>query len=138
MVAGHGSAVMRHGIRGFTLVEILIVMVIVGILALAAIPLMINNTQDARRAEAERLLGAARDFSRAQYASTSDVTEAATLIQAEIANGSFSGNYFNVTTFNNSSSVSGMDANLTTDSTPDGQGAIDFAWESGKSEINWS
>lgn len=129
---------MRHGIRGFTLVEILIVMVIVGILALAAIPLMINNTQDARRAEAERLLGAARDFSRAQYASTSDVTEAATLIQAEIANGSFSGNYFNVTTFNNSSSVSGMDANLTTDSTPDGQGAIDFAWESGKSEINWS
>ena len=46
--------------KGFTLIELLIVVVIVGILALAAIPLIASNTEEARSSEARAALGAMR------------------------------------------------------------------------------
>lgn len=55
---------MRHRRRGFTLVELLIVVVIVGILALASVPALLTNTEDARSAEARAAIGLIRDRAR--------------------------------------------------------------------------
>ncbi|MEZ5992553.1 MAG: type II secretion system protein [Planctomycetota bacterium] len=129
---------MREGRTGFTLIELLIVVVIIGILALAAIPLFENNSRDARRAEGERLLGAARDFCRAEYSKTNDPSSVAAGFTTQQGNGAFDGHYYDVDTFATSSSVGGMDAHVATDSGVDGTGTMDFAWASGKSSVSWS
>jgi prepilin-type N-terminal cleavage/methylation domain-containing protein len=129
---------MRHSRRGFTLVEILIVVIIVGILSLAALPLITNNTRDARRAEAEQLMGAARDYCRGEYSKTGSATDVTAAFAAQSGAGSFSGEYFSVTTFSDTSGVGGMDANVQTDAAPDGTGTLDFAWESGRSQFTWT
>jgi prepilin-type N-terminal cleavage/methylation domain-containing protein len=129
---------MRQSRRGFTLVEILIVVIIVGILSLAAIPLVTTNTRDARRSEGEQMLGGARDFCRTQYAKTGDATSVGAAFTAEIATGSFTGEYFNVVTYNSASGVGGMDANVQTNASADGTGTLDFAWESGVSQFTWT
>jgi prepilin-type N-terminal cleavage/methylation domain-containing protein len=49
----------RHGEAGFTLVELLIVILIVGILSAVALPLYLGYTRDARLAEAKALAGSA-------------------------------------------------------------------------------
>src|SRR3989449_9089205 len=47
----------RDGEAGFTLVELLIVILIVGILSAVALPLYLGDTKDARLAEAKALAG---------------------------------------------------------------------------------
>lgn len=53
--------------KGFTLIELLIVVVIVGILALAAVPLLFGNVEEARSTEAKAALGAMKDRARVVY-----------------------------------------------------------------------
>ncbi len=65
--------------KGFTLIELLIVVVIVGILALAAIPLITENTRDARRAETESAAGSIKTQLRAVFAKSGAPTAAVAL-----------------------------------------------------------
>lgn len=58
---------MRNMKKGFTLIELLIVVVIIGILALAAIPLISANTNEAKSSEARAALGTVKDRLRTKY-----------------------------------------------------------------------
>lgn len=64
---------MRHrGKRGFTLVELMVVAVIVAILAAVAVPIFEVNRKRAMMTEAEAGLGTIRNAWRAMYAETRD------------------------------------------------------------------
>jgi len=78
--------------KGFTLIELLIVVVIVGILALAAIPLIASNTEEARSSEARAALGAMKDRARVVY----QRTPTATIDKASLGLGAteLNGSYF--------------------------------------------
>jgi len=57
--------------KGFTLVELMIVVVIVGVLASVAIPLYQANTKRAKASEADAAMGAIRTALRVYYAENS-------------------------------------------------------------------
>jgi prepilin-type N-terminal cleavage/methylation domain-containing protein len=135
---GERIITMRQTRRGFTLVEVLIVVIIVGILSLAAMPLITNNTRDARRAEGEQMMGCARDYCRAEYSKTGNAADVTAGFTAQAASGNFTGEYFAVATYSETSSVAGMDASVQTNAAPDGTGTLDFSWESGKSQFTWT
>ena len=59
-----------HSKRGFTLVELIVVVIIVGILASVAIPMMSGNISQAKRTEAVAACGAIRTSERAVFAET--------------------------------------------------------------------
>jgi len=83
--------------KGFTLIELLIVVVIVGILALAAIPLIASNTEEARSSEARASLGALKDRARVVYQRTS--TAPANLTALGVAAAELGGSYFTSTNY---------------------------------------
>ncbi len=65
--------------KGFTMVELMIVVIIVGILAVASVPLYVNNVKRAIRTEAEATLGAIRSAERiykAEYNTYTNATSA--------------------------------------------------------------
>lgn len=93
--------------KGFTLIELLIVVVIVGILALAAIPLIASNTEEARSSEARAALGAMKDRARVVYQRTPNTTW--TLAALGINTTELAGSYFT----SNSYTIGGSGATFT-------------------------
>ena len=61
---------MKKRIWGFTLIELIIVIVIIGILAVIAIPKYFTNIDKARKAEALSTMGAIRDAEQAYWAAS--------------------------------------------------------------------
>jgi prepilin-type N-terminal cleavage/methylation domain-containing protein len=135
---------MRNSKKGFTLIELLIVVVIVGILALAAIPLITSNTRDARRAEGEQQLGAARNFIRVEFSRAGGWTTGPGSAQekwvTEHQSGAFDGQYFAI-------EITGIDVNdppadseveTVSKTGNDGTGTMTFQMGSGSSTIVWA
>lgn len=118
--------------KGFTLIELLIVVVIVGILALAAIPLITSNTRDARRAEGEQLMGAARDHLRVQYSKTGSAT-GPTVNLASAGVNAFQGEYYDVNVYTPATPSVTADALGSGDT----DGLMSWLWGSGNSSISW-
>lgn len=112
---------MRGKSGGFTLIELLIVVVIIGILAIAAIPIIRSNTQDAKLAESRSTLGVLKDRLRTKYLDN-DRTVNTSWTLADIVNTSELGGKFygagdySMSNLTNSTVSFSAAANTTTDS----------------------
>jgi len=63
-----GGEKMKFKRRGFTLIELIVVIIIVGILASVAIPMMRGNIEKAKKSEAQAIMGTIRVAQKAYYA----------------------------------------------------------------------
>jgi len=91
---------MRKRQAGFSLVELMIVLVIVGILAAVGVPIYTSNMNKARQSEADATLGTIRTDLRVYYAENEAyptqvaAAEVATLGWNNIADADITGKYF--------------------------------------------
>jgi len=90
--------------KGFTLVELMITIVIIGILASVAIPLYTANVKRAKAAEADAALGTIRTALRVYYAENAVYPTAAsytavTGLSIDIAAADLNGKYFSATDY---------------------------------------
>ena len=80
--------------KGFTLIELLIVVVIIGILALAAIPLISSNTNEAKSSEARAALGTLKDRFRVMYVNNNNLGVAAWDVASAVTVSELTGKYY--------------------------------------------
>ncbi|MCG8608685.1 prepilin-type N-terminal cleavage/methylation domain-containing protein [bacterium] len=91
----------RHG---FTLVELMITVVIVGILAAVAVPIYQANVKRAKASEADAALGSVRTALRVYYAENGSYPTQATYkrvdsISVDISSSDLDGTYFNISDY---------------------------------------
>jgi prepilin-type N-terminal cleavage/methylation domain-containing protein len=100
--------------KGFTLIELMIVIVIIGVLAAIAAPMMSSNVQRARRSEAVSIMGAIRTAERLYFVDRSTYTNVDAGNWTSTGN---LGNYITANDFNgrffNSAAFSVTDAGTT-------------------------
>lgn len=91
---------------GFTLIELMIVIIIIGVLAAIAAPMMSSNVVRARRSEAVSIMGAIRTAERLYYvdrntyaAVAAGAWGAADNLNQYIQGNDFNGRYFNSAAF---------------------------------------
>lgn len=80
--------------RGFTMVELMVVVLIVGILAAVAVPLMSGRIDSSKWSEAKAAMGTIASALRSYAAEKSSFTTAPTLAQIGIQNNDLDGTYF--------------------------------------------
>jgi hypothetical protein len=106
-------------------------------LVLFALPLVGHTGRDARSAEAEQLLGSARDFCRVEFSKTGDASTVVEALQEEVDRGTFRGKYFGVearmvAVNSDTARVYAFPA-----SPSDGFAMMEFHWKSGHSRFEW-
>jgi hypothetical protein len=123
-------------LKGFAAVIGLVIILVVCWFALVVF-LSGGHRGDARRAEGEQLMGAARDFARIQYSKTGDVGEAAIAFEKEVKRKSFEGEYYVIGAV--LVPISDTTARVYTYPTTPGDtpAYMEFDWASGNSRIMW-
>ena len=96
--------------KGFTLIELMVVILIVGILAAASIPLMRGRIESAKWSEANAMAGTVRSAARVYYAENGEVKTTTTMTQLGFDSGDLDGTYFEEGCF--SISDAGTDGNV--------------------------
>ena len=128
----------KRGMPGWAIALIVCgVLFVVMVMGLAAIPLIVSNDRDARRAEGEQLMGTARDYLRVEYSKTGDANGT---LRGFRGGPEFQGIYYQVDSTASRSSKPGFDGTVTCSprkSQSDGRGTLNFAWGSANSEITW-
>jgi hypothetical protein len=131
----------KKGMPGWAIALIVCaVLFVVMIMGLAAIPLIVSNDRDARRAEGEQLMGSARDYLRVEYSKTGNANDTYQKFRQEAGRHTFEGKYYRVDPNPGPSQNMGYDARVTCSpnrSSSDGKGAMDFNWADGNSTISW-
>ncbi len=85
--------------KGFTLIELIIVVIIIGILAAIAAPMMSGNVIKAKRSEAVAALGALRTAQRCYFAEKSIYVSSLADLSSYVGTGDINGKYFNSTAY---------------------------------------
>ena len=82
--------------KGFTLIELMVVLFIIGVLAAVAIPLMVGRTDSAKWSEGKAVAGSIRTAARAYIAERGNASTFAgmSLVQLGFTTGDLSGKYF--------------------------------------------
>ena len=89
---------------GFSLVELMIVIVIIGVLAAVAVPIYSNNVMKAKMSEADAALGSIRTMLRVYYGENGEYinsanTAVAGLSGVDIKEAELAGKYFNAASY---------------------------------------
>ena len=117
----NGTGEMSNSKKGFTLIELIVVVIIVGVLAAVAIPMMSGNIAMAKRTEAVAAMGTIRTAERAVFSETGNYMNFAAgafgttaNINTYIRTGDLNGKYYNDTcyavTSNNIIVTAGMES----------------------------
>lgn len=80
--------------KGFTLIELMVVILIVGILAAASIPLMRGRIDSAKWAEANAMAGTIQSAGRVFFAEFGTITTGVTMTELGFNAGDLTGTYF--------------------------------------------
>lgn len=85
--------------KGFTLIELMVVILIVGILAAASIPLMRGRIESAKWSEANAMAGTVRSAARVYFAENGSIATTTTMKQLGFDSGDLDGTYFSEACF---------------------------------------
>ena len=91
--------------KGFTLIELMVVILIVGILAAASIPLMRGRIESAKWSEANAMAGTIRSAAKVYFAENGSIDNNVTMSELGFTTGDLDGTYFSEDCF----SVTGSD-----------------------------